>query len=337
MTSPEHTAHSHTTMVSPTKQRSGYGPRPSTAPKSFGGPRQSITTRSSSPISSDIASSKFFNRSQSVRSSTSSYGYEIPPLPHFADQHILSPKELHQFDNIDEAVASPTPKPRKSVPRRSMSGPADHPASARSEHQPLPYPPRRMGSNEKDSTSPLSRPASPPIPSFSTTDPINAFSPKSAKDGDKRPVLSLPLPEFGQSPPPRPTRSSLRPGRNQVRSPSTPSPSSHKTAEDEDESTGLNRNRASSGAHSNASTTKQRPRSNSFGSTPRKTEQSPARSPLTFRELSTPRRAPLSDKEKADKWDDLLERSARAGGTLHLGGGDLMSDHLRFSNYSEIS
>lgn len=339
MTSPEHMAHSHTTMTPP-KQRSGYGPRPSTAPKTFGGPRPSITTCSSSPISSDVASAKFFNRSQSVRSSTSSYGDEIPPpLPHFLDQHILSPKELHQFDNVDEA-ASPTPKSRKPVPRRSMSGPADHRTPARSlqEHQPLPCPPRRMGSNEKDSISSHSRPASPPIPSFSTTDPINAFSPKSPNDGDKRPVLSVPLPEFGQPPPPRPTRSSLRPGRNSSgRSPSTPSVSSPRTTTDEDESTERDRNRASSGAHSNASTTKPRPRSNSFGSTPRRTEQSPARSPLTFRELSSPRRAPLSEKEKADKWDDLLERSARAGGTLHLGGGDLMSDHLRFSNYSEIS
>jgi len=41
----------------------------------------------------------------------------------------------------------------------------------------------------------------------------------------------------------------------------------------------------------------------------------------------------LSDKEKADKWDILLERSNKAGGTLHLNGGmdKLPSDRLNFS------
>ena len=43
------------------------------------GPRPSTTTRSSSP-SSDVASSRFFNR-QSARSSTSSFGEEAMPLP----------------------------------------------------------------------------------------------------------------------------------------------------------------------------------------------------------------------------------------------------------------
>ncbi|KAF8812899.1 hypothetical protein BYT27DRAFT_7085898 [Phlegmacium glaucopus] len=32
-------------------------------------------------------------------------------------------------------------------------------------------------------------------------------------------------------------------------------------------------------------------------------------------------RPPLTDQEKADKWNDLLARSARAGGTLHLAAG----------------
>ena len=49
----------------------------------------------------------------------------------------------------------------------------------------------------------------------------------------------------------------------------------------------------------------------------------------------------LTEQEKADRWNDLLERSARAGGTLHLGvgGGEdgLPSDQLRYSGYSESS
>ena len=48
-------------------------------------------------------------------------------------------------------------------------------------------------------------------------------------------------------------------------------------------------------------------------------------SPLTFREIESPRRV-LTEKEKADKWEDLLERSARAGGTLRVGEARLMSD-----------
>ncbi|KAJ3526585.1 hypothetical protein NM688_g8245 [Phlebia brevispora] len=60
------------------------------------------------------------------------------------------------------------------------------------------------------------------------------------------------------------------------------------------------------------------------------------RTPLRYRELEASR-TPLSEREKAVKWDDLLERSNRAGGTLHLGETGLMSDNIRFSDYSGIS
>ncbi|KAJ3775587.1 hypothetical protein FB446DRAFT_724721 [Lentinula raphanica] len=67
--------------------------------------RPGTATRSSSPISSsDIGSSKFFNRSQSQRSSTSSYGEQIPPVPTVTagkpahlQQHILPPSQLLQL------------------------------------------------------------------------------------------------------------------------------------------------------------------------------------------------------------------------------------------------
>jgi hypothetical protein len=53
----------------------------------------------------------------------------------------------------------------------------------------------------------------------------------------------------------------------------------------------------------------------------------------TFREIGSARGA-WTSQEKEDKWDDLLERSARAGGTLHLGVGSthLASDDIRFSS-----
>jgi dsDNA-binding SOS-regulon protein len=45
----------------------------------------------------------------------------------------------------------------------------------------------------------------------------------------------------------------------------------------------------------------------------------------------------LTEKEKADKWDDLLEMSDRAGGTIHIGNAQLLSDSLRFSDYSTLT
>ncbi|KXN84694.1 hypothetical protein AN958_12213 [Leucoagaricus sp. SymC.cos] len=57
---------------------------------------------------------------------------------------------------------------------------------------------------------------------------------------------------------------------------------------------------------------------------------------MTFRELDSAdkRQAPrLTEQEKADRWNALLEKSEAAGGTLHFAGGDdkLPSDELRFS------
>jgi len=54
---------------------------------------------------------------------------------------------------------------------------------------------------------------------------------------------------------------------------------------------------------------------------------------MTFREITEQKQA-WSEKEKADKWDDLLERSDNAGGTLHLTGSVdvLPSDELRYSS-----
>ena len=44
----------------------------------------------------------------------------------------------------------------------------------------------------------------------------------------------------------------------------------------------------------------------------------------------------MSEQEKDALWDDLLERSAKAGGTLHYGaeGAALLSDNVRFSTVS---
>lgn len=301
--------------------------RPSTAGSrgTTGAARPSTTTRSSSPVSSDVASSKFFNRTHSTRSSTSSYGEEIPPpVPTLIGQHIVSPTELYRL-NDDSGSKVSLPK-NKGQPqnRGSPSSPEWTIVSPVDERPSLPTPPRR--STAKDSL-PLTRSPSPIIPSFSTAAAINTFGVRKqsmgAGDGPRpqtRPSLSV------VTPPPRPTRSPFRPPPDSSRV--VPRIESPKPEEDTE-----GRKRESSGGHSNASTAKQRPRSASFTSSPPN-----GRSPLTFREMDSPiGKQTLSEKEKADKWDDLLERSALAGGTIHLGGGELMSDNIRFSTFSELS
>ncbi|KAF9473369.1 hypothetical protein BDN70DRAFT_925201 [Pholiota conissans] len=123
----------------------------------------------------------------------------------------------------------------------------------------------------------------------------------------------------------------------------------------------LKRNRRSSGGMSGTSTSTtttarvQRRRSSSFGGgttasgSVRSLSLSLTTPPagtatFTFRELdggddrdvdaAKPRRA-LTEREKAARWEDLLERSAKAGGTLHLAGGArvLASDRLKFSKW----
>jgi hypothetical protein len=91
------------------------------------------------------------------------------------------------------------------------------------------------------------------------------------------------------------------------------------------------------GRHSNASELTMRPSLRRRSSSVVSELLSPGR----WKEMGSNEQKALTEQEKADRWDDLLERSAKAGGTLHLGaaGGEdgLRSDRLRFSGYSEGS
>ncbi|KAH7929056.1 hypothetical protein BV22DRAFT_1029875 [Leucogyrophana mollusca] len=303
-------------------------------------PRPSMATTSSSPGSSEVASTRFFHRSQSARSSVSSYGEEVvrPAVPvqglSMLDRHIIPRQELLRLAHEDEVMVMKETS-RSRSPRRTASGPADlggdglDPGPPEESFPPL-TPRKAGGSDEAGSDSScLSVAASPLIPSFSTANPINTFTPNR-----KEPTRSATAPTeasvFLTPPPPRPARSLLRGNAN-----ASKSDSSAPESDCDDTLAERTSHRVSSGAHSNASTAKARPRSNSFNSTSEEAEAH-----LTFRELDAPRRRPpLSEREKAEIWDDLLERSAQAGGTLHLsgGGGGLMSDRMRFSNYSELS
>lgn len=274
-------------------------PRPSTSTKSSPGPRHSTTTRSSSPLSSDVASSRFFNKTQSVRSSSSSYGESPPPVPSLVGQHIVPPSELYRLNQDHEdrvkspKIRIPKPPPSNQMDDWFMRSPDEERPSL-----PLP-PPRRPGDGPKDGRSDR-RPSSPVIPTFSKVNPINAF--KVAK-----PSLTVATP------------TSLAP------SPRTPTTTlAHKSfADHHADGDACAKHMNSHHNHSNASTLKPRMQSES----PADTRPTSKRPPLTFRELGTAEMTVLTERQKADKWNDLLERSARAGGTLHVRADVRVSDY----------
>ncbi|KAH9933481.1 uncharacterized protein B0H18DRAFT_1115472 [Fomitopsis serialis] len=318
--------------------------RPSSASKHSSSPsvqRPGTATRSSSPISSEPASSGFFPKTHSTRSSTSSYGEHVPPLPvtqaSTVGQHIVAPSELGRLDT--SRVASKVSSKRKPV--RSASEPKvetePYASSGDEKPQSLRPPPRRSGTPLRD-TSSQERSASPTLPSFSTEGCVNNFSPAPISPS------TLPLPEFG--PPPRPARSSRRkPASIEVpslaafanapqsaRLPSTPRTPRPLVK------TSLGR--FASGREStitvNASDSIKRS-APSVSSSPVSSSTSPSsssslRSPPLFRELESSRQA-WTEQEKQDKWEALLERSARAGGTLHIGETGLLSDSMHMSNF----
>ena len=305
-----------------------HGSRPST------GPRHSTTTRSSSPMSSEVASSRYFHKSHSAHSSISSYGEELPPLPKASGsnvgQHIMNPGELYSKLGADDPALQKTRQRSRS---RTQSSGGEDTSRTMSDIRPSLPPPRRSNTGgSKPAADNESDPPSPLIPSFETSEPTNHFSVMSAS-------YSLPTSEFGvlnDAAPQRPKRSSRRkpppfdltaqagptPGPLLItprtpRSPNVPAISIDVRSLDR-----------MSIAGSMQSTIHDR--DNSHSASP---SSATFRSPLRFREIDSPR-VQLSDKEKAAKWDDLLMRSEQAGGTLHLGDTGLMSDNVRFSAYS---
>ncbi|KAH8103895.1 hypothetical protein BXZ70DRAFT_670466 [Cristinia sonorae] len=315
----------------PTRQSTGARTRPSTGNKTD--PRPSTTTRSSSPDSSEVTSAGLFHKGHSNRSSTTSYGDELPPLPNTTPmqvlpvaQHILSPSEQERLDSEETASRSAAPVRRKAG--RSRSAPDDVLVLTSPTEEPrpsLPFPPRRQVN------APVGKPISPPsptIPTFNTAGAVNNFP--------SPPALSLTMSEFGVSPdapqsaPPRPRKSSRRqPSSPEVATSSGSSPSTRSSHSARLPSLSIDVFSRTRRSISTISRTAAVPPP----ITPL-TSSSHSKSPLTFRDMESPRAA-LSEKEKAAKWDDLLEKSARAGGTLHLGETGLMSDSLRYSVVSE--
>ncbi|KAI0306044.1 hypothetical protein B0F90DRAFT_958501 [Multifurca ochricompacta] len=256
---------------------------------------------SSSPQSSEPTSTHFF-RSHSSRSSFSSIlcTSSPPPLP---VPPLVQSSSPHTRSRTKSTSSSSARRPSQDEPQSSIS----------------PYLQTRKRS-------------SPDIPAFSVSDVVNKFierRPSLARHQQQqqqqqqrhhtsdRLALKIVTPSSEDivSPPPRPTRNELRDGAHQrERDQSLLAPGSSMQSQD---------------SHSSGST--ERPPSRS---TPTADTNTGPVALLTFRELGGARKQGWTSQEKEDKWDDLLEKSAQAGGTLHLGAGGarLASDNIRFSS-----
>ncbi|KAJ7113880.1 hypothetical protein C8R44DRAFT_795900 [Mycena epipterygia] len=304
-------------------------PMPPPIPASSHQPRASTTTRSSSPVSSsDVASSKFFHRTTgSARSSTSSYGDENPPPPMpmpgvpnlIIGKHIVPPKDLYKLDlnalgPLDDKDKKVGVKPMAFFGTQNLRAPEDWTiVNTPAEEKPpsLPHPPRRLpvpnsNSSAKDVNSAVKEKdakrlsQTPSIPEFSTAAPINAFAAR--KPADKPRVETM----LAALAPAQPRRS-----------------------------TGdVSLSRQVSPAASTGSTARQKRMQQRSASLPRVAE------PITFRDMAekaSAGQAPLTEKEKAERWEDLLERSDRAGGTIHLGASERLASDEVSVRYSTSS
>ena len=195
------------------------------------------------------------------------------------------------------------------------------------------------------------REASPTIPAFEAHNAVNKFLPYKGKRPavlssatshfpDQEPVIPRINQAKGASKaPPIPQRNPRRPGHHSVSIPSLPLPVQQHSMPNVIAVQGLSEGmeggdtaRLDQEPNSGQTPTvpRTRPRSISDGAIVIEPERYPsmAKSPLTFREMTTTQRQ-LTEQEKNAKWEDLLQRSDKAGGTLHVGSpiaGGLWSD-----------
>ena len=322
------------------KEASAPPSPPTTSPPVSAGLKQASKSRPSTTASSssDLSSVKF-QRNLSL-SSSSSFQDDVPPVPpknlgYHATQdveHTRKSSDASTQPSMDRWTMARTPSaellslpapPRKSKPAKRES---------KTEH--VEEPSRRRG-NSLTSAAKTQRG---PLPVSSSSSPVAS-------------ILSANPTTI--APPPRPMRSSQRPPptgpsisasvdghgtrRNEV-----PFPTGRKSESSVPTDTTNHRN----SSHSTTSTVRlgrhMHKRSNSFDggtltasvlslSTHR--SGSPSSTMMKFRELNPDLgRHVLTEQEKAAKWDDLLRKSDKAGGTLHIGGfsGRLASDRLKF-------
>ncbi|KAF5332080.1 hypothetical protein D9611_008047 [Ephemerocybe angulata] len=362
--------------------------------------QQTISSRTSTPASSDHASStRVFQRTHSSRSSASSFA-DLgipPPLPHppsaFLNQRAFGSRSDsgHHSDGgyrspmvksprspglQRSASASRTPTEEDSTPigsgpytPPSLPAPPRRPKPAFStnfDQEPL-FDPKELESGDFDNDSPL-------IPTFSVDNAINSFKPKKlsadgkfAKPSDSTPPpvpsleafpTSSPISRSTSVPPPRPARDLRRPSPKSsprldqdsgsgtdATTPQQTKPKQKKGSPPADYA-GYGSKPPTSAFGPSPGFTKPPPPSlperqrtmsnpNSPQSGSRSQPASPSQhSPSRLPEISSPRA--LTEREKAEKWAALLEKSEKAGGTLHLtldsSTNELDSDQLTLSS-----
>ena len=294
-----------------------------TTPRNIVVARPSAATSSSSPNSSDVASMQFF-KTQSVRSSLSSYGEAVVTL----DRHIITPREQLRLgdDHVESSDASMSRVPRS--PRRTTSVPAGLRTAEDGEGDHLTLPsPRHQARSGGSPTSGSSTSCS--------TCPSGSVSARASYQSTGATIGPLRMADgtVSLSPPPRAAKNLPRGGGGSVAG----SPS-HSTTKHVDGGVGIGGARPMDRTPSSRSDMTARLESPEPGRSQDQDQDAPIpiRRQCTFRELDAPCKAPLTQREKADIWNDLLARSDKAGGTLHINGAaELLSDNMRFSTYSE--
>ncbi|KZT43211.1 hypothetical protein SISSUDRAFT_1125090 [Sistotremastrum suecicum HHB10207 ss-3] len=338
--------------------------------------RPSTTTLSSSPISSDIASSRFFvNNLSSARSSSSSYGEElVPPVPSVGAGHEQPRRQKSAPATYDEKPKLPPSNLNiHDTPISHHNSLSSKNSSHSSNFNTISNRTIRNVAHERESITPPERKGdeSPTMPTFSTSARINDFSGETPlsrtpflETTGVRPANPKPYPVSSEPSlkvtgagnqdnslknPPVPRRDPRRPstlpggantprgftvpavltiegGTNAQRafnrSPSPPSPPfpdglSPRTLALNDQRAVFNPN-ASGRRESHFAS----PQARSLSVDASKTAVSPR-----FRKLDAPVKT-LSEREKNDRWNELLMRSDLAGGTLHASTstGGLLSD-----------
>ncbi|KAF8586384.1 hypothetical protein K439DRAFT_964554 [Ramaria rubella] len=275
---------------------------------------QRSTTTSSSPSSE---TTNLFSRSRSSSASASSYGEAVPPpmpsIPAHVGKHIITPMELHALLNEKDGGGPPS---------------------------------CQRSSSKLRTASDASPTGSATIPLFDAQSPVNKFPPYKGR----RPAQSsIPRPSKDQDPiieasnhtqpPPIPQRSPRRLNNHSVSVPSLPLPVKQHSIpnvvpiRDSPESNGSEALRLRLRP---PTAPKPRPRSISDGAVDPDRYISAIKSPLTFREMTSTQRQ-LTEQEKNTKWEDLLQRSAKAGGTLHVGSPDAAVGLALWSDRSSLA
>lgn len=258
-------------------------------------------------------------------------------------QHILSPEKLQMFEDFDFDVDA-YDKLQIASPQDIRHDDGDDVVDelrgrTRSSDDyllSLPCPPPRrspvkgFNSSKRDASTDSSTDSS-LMPSFNTENAVNTFGIRRNQQSlpDTNAPESNPAAAISSEPPPRPPRSARRtPTATTVFRHSSPPPLNEDSGE---ERVG----RASIGALSQASTARPLPEVLDARCDVHPT--SPLDGTATFRNMKKVPRTVLTEKQKQDRWNDLLSKSDKAGGTvtLHVGSGGLLSDRIRDSQYSD--